>query len=347
MKLLSVLFVILLSLTPVACQAQRQGTVRSQGSTQQARAPLSFAARTQIATLDTGQGNFFDSQTYDPSVLMNPDDPALLIMFFSGMAAPVQLGAQSIGRATAKVSDPTTWEVSNSGNPILAANGNGWESGGDGLRCDSVLYNAGDHKLYLYYTAHASQIGLATSSDLGLTWTKHASNPILSPSGNETHNSQFAVIKEGSTWRAYYSYRTAGAILPAYRYATSRDGVSWTKSVGDIYSDGGRYMEFHQIFKIGDRYYLAYESGGNDMDWDIRIATSTDPATGWTRSATNPFFVKSGTVGAFDRYLVATPCFIKIKGVWWLFYCGAKDHAQPYGTNHWPMGAAFQVVPSP
>src|ERR1017187_2042066 len=276
MKLLSILFVILLSFTRVACQAQMQGTARSQGSAQQRHAPLSFAARTQIAALNTGQRNFFDSQTYDPSMLMNPTDPARLIMFFSGMATPVQLGVQSIGRATANVSDPTTWAVSNSGNPVLTANGSGWESGGDGLRCDSVLYNAADHKLYLYYTAHASHIGLATSSDLGLTWTKHASNPILSPSGNETHNSQFAVIKDGGTWRAFYSYRTAGAILPAYRYATSGDGISWAKSGGDIYSDGGRYMEFHQVFRVGNRYYLAYESGGSDVDWDIRIATSTE-----------------------------------------------------------------------
>src|ERR1035441_49029 len=120
MKLLSILFVILLSFTRVACQAQMQGTARSQGSAQQRHAPLSFAARTQIAALNTGQRNFFDSQTYDPLVLMNPTDPARLIMFFSGMAAPVQLGVQSIGRATANVSDPTTWAVSNSGNPVLS-----------------------------------------------------------------------------------------------------------------------------------------------------------------------------------------------------------------------------------
>jgi len=306
-----------------------------------------FAARTRIAALDTGKGNFFDSQTYDPSVLINPDDPTELIMFFSAMAAPVQTGIQRIGRATACVSDPTTWKVSNNGKPVLTPDEHGWERGGDGLRCDSVVYNHVDKRLYLYYTAHGSQVGLATSSDLGLTWTRHAANPILSPSGDEKNNSQLAVIMDGGTWRGYYSYRTGSRVLPAYRYATSSDGVKWTKSGGDVYSDGGRYMEFHQIFKIGDRYYLAYESGGDDVDWDIRIATSTDPEKGWIRSTTNPFFVKSGAEGAFDRYLVATPWFININGIWWMYYCGAKDHAQPYGTNHWPMGVAYQLAPSP
>ena len=240
------------------------------------------------------------------------------------------------------------WTLSNGGKPIVTENGSGWERGSNGLRCDSVLYNTADQKLYLYYTAHdASQIGLATSSDLGLTWTKHASNPVLAASGDETHTSQFAVIREGSIWHAIYSYRTHEKTLPAYRHATSSDGIAWTKSAGDVYADGGRYMEFHQLFKLGNRYYLAYESGGDNVDWDIRLATSADAATGWNRAATNPVFVKSGIPGAFDRYHVATPCFLSLNQTWWLFYCGAKDHSQPYGTNHWPMGVAANVVPSP
>jgi|GEM_PF-699205 len=304
-------------------------------------------ARIPIAALDTGKGNFFDSQSFDPSVLVNPEDPSQLIMFFSAMAAPVARGQQRIGRATANVSDPTVWTVSNGGKPMLEADAKSWDQEGSGMRCDSVLYNPADKKLYLYYSP-GTHIGLATSSDLGLTWTKHP-KPVLSPSKDESLNHQFAVMKDGGVWHGIYSYRTGDKILPAYRYATSTDGISWTKSGGDVYADpdGGRYHEFHQLFKLGSRYYLAYESGGDDKDWDIRIATSTDPEKGWTRSAVNPVFVKSGVAGTFDCFHVSTPWFINIKGKWWLFYSGARDHAQPYVFNHWPMGVISGIVPSP
>jgi len=49
--------------------------------------------RIPIAAIDTGKGNFFDSQSFDPAVLVNPEDSSQLIMFFSGMAAPVARGA--------------------------------------------------------------------------------------------------------------------------------------------------------------------------------------------------------------------------------------------------------------
>jgi hypothetical protein len=94
-----------------------------------------------IAALDTGKGNFFDSQSFDPSVLVNPEDSSQLIMFFSAMAAPAARGEMRIGRATANVSDPTVWTVSNGGKPMLEADGKSWDQEGSGMRCDSVLYN--------------------------------------------------------------------------------------------------------------------------------------------------------------------------------------------------------------
>jgi hypothetical protein len=296
--------------------------------------------RHQIAALATSQGNFFDSQSFDPCTVVNPSDSTQVIMFFSGMGAPVASGTQSIGRATFSTSDPTTLTVSNGGLPVAEQILAGWENGGDGIRVDSCFYNSDDSKIWLYYTAHQNQIGLMRSSDLGLTWTRYASNPVMMASGDETYTSQLAVLREGSSWHAIYSYRASGAVLPAYRYASSSDGLTWTKGGVDVYHDGTRYHEFHQLFKIGSTYFLAYESGGTDVDWDVRLATSSDPSTGWVRYSINPFLAKTGTPGAFDRYHTATPHLIKINGLWWLFYCGATDLDQPYGSNHWQMGVA-------
>ena len=83
-----------------------------------------------------------------------------------------------------------------------------------------------------------------------------------------------------------------------------------------------------------------------EKDRDIRMATSADPGKGWNRPAVNPVLAKRGTAGTFDCFHVATPWFISIKGKWWMFYCGARDHAQPYVDNHWPIGVACGIVPS-
>lgn len=300
----------------------------------------SQGTRTSIDSLATGLGNFFDSQSFDPCIIVNPLNTDELIMFFSGMAAPIQTGAQTIGRATASITDATTWTVDASAvlTPSLA-----WETGGDGLRADSIIYNPADAKLYLFYTAKYTTIGVASSDDLGLTWTKLGQ--VLTPSGDEVNVSQFGVLLDGSTLHAIYAYRTAGLVLPAYRYASAStsDWLTWTKGGGDVYSDPepNRYHEFHQLLKVGSTYIICYESGSTTVDYDIRFATSSDPSTGWVVSLVTPYFTKSAEVGAFDRYHVSTPHVHIINGYWYLFYSGAMDHSQPYGTNHWQMG----VVP--
>jgi len=298
--------------------------------------------RTPIAALATSQGNFFDSQSFDPCVIVNPSDSTKLIMLFTGMAAPVGAGEQKIGRATANVSSPTVWTVSNGGSPVLTAT-TGYETGGGGLRADSLLYNSSDNKLYLFYTAKESAAGatcaLASSSDLGLTWTRLGQ--IITPTAPEETCSGLAVLQEGSTLHGIYSYRVSSNLLH-YRYASASTSswTTWTKGGVDIYSDGSRQLEMHKLMKVDSTYLIVYESGSFSpvLDWDIRFATSSSPSTAFTRSSNNPFFVKSGTIGAFDRYHVATPQVMVINGCYYLFYCGAIDHSDPVTDNHWQMG---------
>ena len=294
-------------------------------------------ARTPIPSLAPNTGNYFDSQAFDPCIVVNPTDSSQLIMLFSGMAPPVGTGTQTIGRATASITDPVTWSVSSS--PVLTAS-LPWETG-YGLRADSLVYNPSDNKLYLFYTGSTgstSSVGVASSSDLGLTWTKLGQ--VLTPTSPETYTSQFSVLLDGSTLHGIYSYRTASATLPALRYASASTSnwLSWTKGGVDIYSDSGRYMEYHHLFKVGSTYLMMYESGTNTTPWDLRFASSSSPSSGWTIDPVSPFLAKSGVAGTFDQFHVATGHVHAINGYYFMVYCGAIDHDQPYYTNHFQMG---------
>ncbi|MDW8070689.1 MAG: hypothetical protein RMK79_04365, partial [Anaerolineae bacterium] len=77
-----------------------------------------------------------------------------------------------------------------------------------------------------------ARIGYAASSD-GVTWTKHADNPVLDigPSGSwdQSWVRVGAVIKQGGTYHMWYTSNATGAV----GYATSSDGITWGKYSGN------------------------------------------------------------------------------------------------------------------
>lgn len=288
-------------------------------------------------------GSYYESQIYDFNVLVDPTDSSKLMMFVSGMAAPVQSGQQSIGLFRANSTDPYSWIDQGQ---ILTANVSGWESGGQGIRLGSVVYVSGT--FYLYYCSDNS-IGVATSVNNGASWTKYASNPILTRVGQGRDDggsvSQPIVIDEAGSWTMIYLRRQTGGNFPiAYRYATSADGFTWTKGgSGDILGpfSGGMnlYPEQHQLFKIGSSYYLQFEAGEFDTavpPFRIYIADST--AVTGPYSNVRPVFIESNNTGTFDRFHTATAFVFEPTGRKILYYCGAGEHALPVGTNHWPGG---------
>ncbi len=283
--------------------------------------------------INYGGGGWKDFQLEEPIVIPDPDDASNLIMFYSAVGA----GKACIGRATAAVSDPTTW-TEYASNPIICD---------ISRRLDSVLLINGVYYLYSSDNDN-STVDLFTSAD-GFTFVKHPSSPVLTPAGqgrvDGDYVGQAAVLKDGDNWYMYYSYRNGAVVLPGVRYAISVDGVAWTKGgAGDVFSTGSVgmsdsiYIEWHHAQKIGSTYLISYE-GYNGASWSANIAYSANPISGWTKSAANPVFKKSGTVGSFDRYQVATPAFFLINSTWYLFYqgCGSPGN---YILCNWAMGEA-------
>lgn len=290
-----------------------------------------------------------DMSAFDQCVFVDPTDSTKLIMFATGMAAPTPSGAQTIGRFTSTVADPYAWVET--GQVLAGSGGSNWDAFNARLNPGGCRYVSGT--FYLYYSgaqeAFTTQsIGIATSTDNGLTFTRHGGNPILTPTGqgrdDGTHVSEPIVFEEGGSCTMLYSYRDAPTvILPGYRYATSSDCItSWAKGgAGDVYTcPTGLYCEGGQLLKFGATYVLLHTYGNDSTNWKIFLASSSSLTSGWAASSKNPILSPTLSVGSWERYHVSTAHLIKINNAWRLYYQGAGDHAQPYSSNTWPLGVA-------
>jgi|SRR5579859_669160 len=299
-------------------------------------------------------GFTWDAEQVDDPCIPDPTaDP--IVLLFDGMAAPLQTGPITIARATATqaafASNPQTAWVMDGSNPVLGL-GAGGQPDSTYLRVSSCLYNPDDsNKLYLYYTCNATvdQMCLATSTDTGHTWSRQGVvlNHTIDGCSDETWTSQGAVLRlNSSSWIMVYSYRTSGATLPGVRYAVSTNGTSWsTGSCTALLNISPLFLEQHQIMLLGGKCVLVYENGNNSTQWTINSASGSSCSSTLTNGAANPFMTYSGTA-TWDQYHVATPWLFNVNNKSYLWYQGAADHAQPYGTNHWSMGLAPVNIPT-
>lgn len=294
-------------------------------------------------------GSWYETNLFDPRILVDPTDPTKLMMYITGQAAPVGSGTASIGLWRATLANPYAWTFDR---VVLQSGATGQWDGqtGDqnGVRLGSISFHNG--QFWMYYSSQPSgQVGLATSPD-GLTFARHPANPILTPAGQGRVDgvdvsNPFVLADEGR-FAMVYTYRTATELLPGYRMATSDDGVAWTKvGDGDIITrpHKGLQMESMQLLKRGGLYHLVFEMGGNPSD-----GTPYRDYLASAEQLTGPYVIRKALVvetGAAspttDRYHCATPfLFAAPDGRDILFWQGAGDHAEPYATNHWDLFAA-------
>jgi hypothetical protein len=212
----------------------------------------------------------------------------------------------------------------------------------DGVRFDSkkqagqaAVVQAGD-TLKMWYWGNGPQIGnigFAWSLD-GKSWTKVDGSGTGSSVYDRTMDGSPAlalttpaVIKDGSTYRMWYSRLTApsGKFTFTLGYATSPDGMVWTNVAGsaaggDVLALGatGAFDShgtgFPTVLKDDDGFHMWY-TGTDDKD-SSRIGYATSPdGLAWTR--------KEGK-GAKGSVLTGTaPTVIKMGSVFKIWYSGS------------------------
>ncbi len=228
--------------------------------------------------------------------------------------------------------DPDNWTRYVS-NPILTVGAGGaWD---DNWIHPYSLVDMGDGTYRMYYGGAGAggmsgipeQVGFATSSD-GYSWSKYGSNPIFSQGAggawDDSRVEHFCVLKEGGNWYAWYAGEP-GDNTWKIGYATSSDGITWTKYGSNPVMTGtasewdSAFIVPSCVFKEGSIYYMFYWGGTttSQVNWSLGLATSTDRVT-WTKEASNP--ILAGTSG-WEAVVLDTHV-QKIANTYFLFYQG-------------------------
>jgi len=221
-----------------------------------------------------------------------------------GLARAVVLPA---GTAEGQTQQWTKYE----GNPVLEVGVPGeWDAGV--VDHSEVIFDGGMY--HMWYggglVVHQSDIGYATSED-GVHWDKYPGNPVLlrgAPGEWDVgHIQPGAVLWDGATFHMWYGGCISGVAGPcATGYATSPDGVTWTKDpgnpvlpVGDagswdslgafitaVIDDGGTYRAWYWGCQTLDWISIGYASSADGVHWDKWPEPVFWPRTaGWDRLA--------------------------------------------------------------
>lgn len=286
--------------------------------------------------LDVGAGGAFDDKrVIEPFVLL---EGATYKMWYEGSNATGQKHEQ-VGLATAPAVGGA-W-ARNPASPVMTHSGVNGTIDKTGVGDPSLLGTGG-----LNYTmwfgcrenaAHKTRIARATSTDGGLTWTKYALSPggptatILEGTVNAfdaTATSSPHVILDGAVYKMWYQGLDPSGI---YRigYATSPDGIAWTKTAGPVIDVGAagafddRGASMPCVIKDGAIYrmwYIGRDDVGPNGVQRLGYAQSTDGIT-WVKYPGNPI-LDVGAPGAFDETRLWSPYVLKEGATYHIWYAG-------------------------
>jgi predicted GH43/DUF377 family glycosyl hydrolase len=221
---------------------------------------------------------------------------------------------------------------------VLAPNReSGWEND---INRPVVIKQDGLYRMWFTGQAKGhSAIGYATSSD-GVTWKRMSDKPVLSP---DRLWEKVAVMCPDVIWddeaKLYRMWYSGGDQYEpdAIGYATSPDGLAWTKREDNPIFKADQKVEWEQAkvtacqVVLDDGWYLMFYIGFRDVDHaQIGVARSKDGITDWQRLAANPI-VRPG-LGQWDGDACYKPDAIFDGKKWLLWYNGRRSSKEQIGV---------------
>lgn len=298
--------------------------------------PCRWVRRTN-PVLSPGPTGTWDDQDVAHPWVVRDHQTGNFFMWYTGESSTT--GIHQIGYA--RSSDGVNWTKETS-NPVIST--------GPLAPWDTEVFNpvimhspGGDDSTSHKYKAWVTGIcqagqwrALYYTSPYGVNWTPGHSGPVLDvgPSAWDAEGvSPCSVIKNGSQYRMWYLGRS-GQGAQSVGYATSSDGVNWTKYSGNPVFTGvnGRWdtkVYYFQVRYARGMYRMSYTGKGSP--YKIGYATSPD-GINWTRSKApsapwsqtdSPWFGQAGN--GFDRAHVLSPFIFNNGPDYYMYYYGFED----------------------
>lgn len=245
--------------------------------------------------LQVGSSDGYELDTLNPYVLYN-SDLNLYQMWYSSYSINWPSGPDRFRLRYATSTDGINWNRHDSFVLAGSPNPNDWDSGGI-ARGISVIYSNNLYRMWYTGTDWGTnwKIGYATSPD-GINWTKQNNgSPVLTPTyPYELIKANFPNVEfDNGIYKMIYG-ASPGDLPTRFVYATSVDGISWTKlpnenpilSIGNIGSFDSIVISGSSLAHINNSTsYLWY--GGNAESIGLAIRTDISiPTPTATRSAT-------------------------------------------------------------
>jgi len=237
-------------------------------------------------------------------------------------------------------------------NPIFKPGPPGsWEE--KSVDCFTIGIFNGKYMMWYVGTPYnlVCQIGLATSDD-GIHWKRCPENPVLKIGPPGSWDDSILICQsvifdnEEKIYKMWYVGGNSKGVF-GIGYATSPDGIHWTKYPGNPVLRPtepweGTVLEGQTVMKVFNKYMMWY--GALNLRTDrakIGLATSPD-GIHWTKYPGNPVFTPSSPK-KWDGYSVDTPDVIFHGGIFHMWYMGWKKknglawigHATSYDGIHW------------
>lgn len=279
--------------------------------------------------LDQGS-QAWEKYVWRPSIVYQFQN-SLFTMWYSGEDAN---GVSKIGVASS--TDGLAWARYDE-NPVLSAGSAGsWDSGS--VQESWVIFDGTTFKMW--YTGErfddkgavaSAAIGFATSPD-GLHWTKFSGNPVLSPGGSGSWDSEWvfrpSVIYTGSSYMMYYQGKSTQSESFEIGWATSVNGTSWVKVAQPVsipQAGWNSYSYLGGAYKFADVYsMLIYGSQSSTDPPNIGFARSSDGAI-WTAHAA--VVITHGNAGSWDEDGVILPVLVQAHNDYYIYYTGLQKSA--------------------
>ena len=292
---------------------------------------------------DVGAEAWEDWILFAPKVIL--DGSTYKMWYAAGTGTTTADNDYQIGYATS--SDGITWTRDTGNNPVLAPGGGvTWDA--DSVLESHVIKDGSTYKMW-YQGARTStgksQIGYATSSD-GITWTKDGGNPVVANgaggSDDEDQASKPCVLKIGaSDYRMWYCGKPSGGDF-VVMYATSTDGIAWTKDSTTL-TVSGEFCVYPYVINEDSVFKMIVQVGPNGGAYNLLEYISADGSTNWQLQGE---YLTRGSNPAFDDfYLGGGHSIIDTGNGREIFYAGRDQATQePTLTRRYnKIGQALRV----